>query len=297
MAVGCGQCGRRNNDDAFSCLYCGFALEPREHAPQGRRSNPFHLVWVPDPAGQPEPALALQRVLDVDPFRARLLAQSAVPRLLSTLGDATSARELHRRARNNHLRTLLVDEHTLETHPPVDSVEECRVEADRIVLEGAWGAFEVPRQKVQLLVTSQVEQRRVRNSVRISMLAAEPGTTPGIPKVVKESRTTQDHRRVLDLYPAGEERALRVREESTQLSGQAMPEQPSSLLRFLHLVRTLQRLAGEASFDDRFALFDDLDTHRAERSDARTGVTVLDGITRFERYSRLLWMAQAPADG
>jgi hypothetical protein len=218
-----------------------------------------------------------------------------VPRILSTLGDATGARELQRHARDSGLRTFLVDEHTLETHPPVQAVEECHVSPSAVVLRGAWGSFGLPPGRVRLLVTSQVEQRRIRSSRRISMMAAEPGSTPGLPRVVRETRTTQEHRRVLDLYPAGEERALRLREESTRLHGEGIPEQPSSLLRFLHVVQALQRVAPDAPFDDRFALFDDLDTDRVQRTDARSGVTVLDGISRFQRYSRLLWMAQNPA--
>ena len=69
-----------------------------------------------------------------------------------------------------------------------------------------------------------------------------------------------------------------------------------SLLRFLRLVEVVRGLLPGASFDDRFALFDDLDMDRAQRVGAGTGVTVLDGITRFARYSRLLWMERrAPA--
>ena len=122
--------------------------------------------------------------------------------------------------------------------------------------------------------------------------AGEPGTTPGIPNVVKESRTTQDHRGVLDLYPAGDQRALRVREESTLLFGDGLPAQPSSLLRFLHLVEVVRGLLPSAMFDDRFALFDDLDMDRAQHVGVGGGVTVLDGVTRFARYSRLVWMAR-----
>jgi hypothetical protein len=295
VAVDCGRCGRRNNDDAIACLYCGLALEPREPAPEGRRSNPHHLVWVPgEPAGA---AAALQTLLDVDAFRARLLAQSAVPRILRTLGDASSARELQGRAQETGLRTFLVDEHTLETYPRVQPVAGVRLEGAKVVLHGPWGVFEVPHQPVELLVTSRVLVRRMRNSARISMLAAEPGTTPGIPKMVRETSKTQDHRGVLDLYPADQECALRVREETTRLSGDEMPEQPSSLLRFLHLVQAVRRLAPQAGFDDRFALFDDLDMDRAHRVGAGKGVTVLDGITRFERYSRLQWLARQRPGG
>lgn len=234
----------------------------------------------------------MQEVLQVDAFRARLLAQSAVPRILRTLGDASGARELHRRAVAHGLRTFLVDEHTLETHPEVEPVEEVRVNGGKVILEASSGCFEIPPRSVELLVTSRVLVRRVRKSSRISMLSTEPGTSPGMPRVVKESRTTQDHRAVLDLYPAGDERALRVREESTLLFGEGLPAQPSSLLRFLRLVEVVRGLLPGASFDDRFALFDDLDMDRAERVSVGSGVTVLDGITRFARYSRLLWMAR-----
>lgn len=292
VAVDCGQCQRRNNDDAIQCLYCGFALEPRERAPKGRRNNPYHLVWVPGDGENAGAAAAMQEVLQVDAFRARLLAQSAVPRILRTLGDASGARELHRRAVAHGLRTFLVDEHTLETHPEVEPVEEVRVNGGKVILEASSGCFEIPPRSVELLVTSRVLVRRVRKSSRISMLSTEPGTSPGMPRVVKESRTTQDHRAVLDLYPAGDERALRVREESTLLFGEGLPAQPSSLLRFLRLVEVVRGLLPGASFDDRFALFDDLDMDRAERVSVGSGVTVLDGITRFARYSRLLWMAR-----
>jgi len=292
MAVICGQCQRRNNDDARECLYCGFALEPREPAPAGRRSNPHHLVWVPGDRDNTDAAATLQEVLEVDAFRARLLAQSAVPRILRTLGDASSARELLRRASGRGLRTFLVDEHTLETHPEVELVEEVQVSGGKVVLEASSGSFEIPPRSVELLVTSRVLVRRVRRSSRISMLSAEPGTSPGMPRVVKESRTTQDQHGVLDLYPAGDQRALRVREESTLLFGEGLPAQPSSLLRFLRLVEVVRRLLPGAAFDDRFALFDDLDMDRAQRVGIGSGVTVLDGITRFARYSRLLWMSR-----
>ena len=292
MAVDCGQCQRRNNDDAIQCLYCGFALEPREPAPDGRRNNPHHLVWIPGDEENADAAAALQAVLQVDAFRARLLAQSAVPRILRTLGDASGARELHRRAIGHGLRTFLVDEHTLETHPGVEPVEEVRVNGGKVVLEASSGCFEIPPRSVELMVTSRVLMRRVRNSARISMLSSGSGISPGMPRVVKESSSTQDHRAVLDLYPAGDERALRVREESTLLFGEGLPSQPSSLPRFLHLVEVLRGLLPRASFDDRFALFDDLDMDQAQRVSVGTGVAVLDGVTRFARYSRLLWMAQ-----
>jgi hypothetical protein len=290
--VDCGQCQRPNNDDAIHCLYCGFALEPREPAPEGRRSNPYHLIWIPDDRKDTDRAAALQEILEVDPFRARLLVQSTVPRILRTLGDASGARELQRRAQVGGLRTFLVDEHTLETHPEVEPVDEVQVNGGQVVLQASSGSFEIPPRSLELLVTSRVLVRRVRNSSRISMLSGEPGTTPGIPNVVKESRTTQDHRGVLDLYPAGDQRALRVREESTLLFGDGLPAQPSSLLRFLHLVEVVRGLLPSAMFDDRFALFDDLDMDRAQRVGVGGGVTVLDGVTRFARYSRLVWMAR-----
>jgi hypothetical protein len=296
VAMDCGQCQRRNNDDAIHCLYCGFALEPREPAPDGRRNNPHHLVWIPGEHKDENTGAALQEILEVDAFRARLLAQSAVPRILRTMGDASGARELHQRAHGRGLCTFLVDEHTLETHPEVEPVEEVRVDGGKVVLEASSGSFEVPPRSVELLVTSRVMVRRVRNSSRISMFSSEPGATPGIPQVVKESRTTQDHRGVLDLYPAGDQRALRVREESTLLFGDGLPAQPSSLLRFLHLVEVMRGLLPSAAYDDRFALFDDLDMDQAQRVGAGTGVTVLDGITRFARYSRLLWMARRAPD-
>ncbi len=292
MAVDCGQCRQRNNDDARQCLYCGFALVPREPAPDGRRSNPHHLVWVPGDGNTAQASAAIQEVLELDGYRARLLAQSAVPRILRTLGDASSARELHRRACSRGLHAFLVDEHTLETHPEVESVEEVRVSGGKVVLEASSGSFEIPPRSVELLVTSRVPVRRVHRSSRISMLSSGPGTSPGLPRVVKESRTTQDERGVLDVYPAGGHRALRIREESTLLFGEGLPSQPSSLLRFLRLVEVLRHLLPGAFFDDRFALFDDLDMDRAQRIGLGSGVTILDGITRFARYSRLLWMAR-----
>ncbi len=290
MANECAQCQRMNNDDATGCLYCGHGLTPREPAPAGRRTNPYHLAWLSS-GNEDADAASLAELLKIDSFRARLLARSAVPRILRTHGDATTARQLHASAVQLGLRTFLVDEHTLETYPPIESVQEARLERDELRLTTSAEDFLVPPDALTLIVTSRIAIHRVRTSARISMLPSGTGSGAGLPRMVKETQRSGSHIAVLDLYLRGQEAGLRLRENSTAFVGADLPEQPSALLKFLCISDFLRRKAGRAVLDDAFSLFDDLDTTHIEPIELRPGVTVFDGATRFDRYSRLRWLA------
>jgi hypothetical protein len=244
------------------------------------------------PCDDEETPFRIEALLGCDSFRARLLARSAVPRILRTLGDAGEGREIQREAKELGLRTFLVDDHALETDPVIEPVDAARTGPDGVVLQAGEVEILIGEGSLELAVASWVEQKRVRTSSRITMMSSEPGATPGVPRVVRESRSTGDHRGVLDLYVRGSATGFRVREESTRMSGAGMPEQPSSMLRFLHLVRCVRRLAPDAAFDDGFSLFDDLEASQARRVEAGAGTVLLDGVRRFERYSRLLWLAR-----
>ena len=148
----------------------------------------------------------------------------------------------------------------------------------------------------ELLVLGQVEVLRRRTSSRITMLSGDAGVGIGLPRRVKRQRTTSDHLGALDVYPTGRASCLRVREQSTDYSRLGGGQPASALLHFRRLVERIRRAAPEAAFDDRFALFDDGDPARASQVAAGPGVTVLDGVSRFARYSRLLWMAMHSAD-
>jgi hypothetical protein len=250
-----------------------------------------HLVWSPsDEAGRD--VAGLVSLLGIDGYGARLLVRAGLPRVLRSLTDPHRARELWMQARELELQVLLVDEGTLQARPRIEEVLEVQMDGGTVLLQGAWGAFRCTEDAVLLLVTSRVEVRRVRTSSRISMMAADSGATPGLPRMVRETTSTEDQRSVLDIFPTGSDRGFRVREESVSYTGTGLPEAPSSLLRFVHLLRTLRTVAPGATLDERFALFDGGEDGTSTGVQVRPGVTVLDGITRFDRYSRLLWLSR-----
>lgn len=291
MAQACGGCGRPNVDAATACLYCGAALRPRAVLPPGRRANPCWAIYLPS-ADPVEDAARLAALLSIAPYEARLIVRAGIPRPVRQLGDAAEAEALARRAADLGVRMIAVDEHTLETEPPVEAIDRARLEGGDVVLRAGGKDLRLPEGGLDLIVTARVAVRRERRSSRISMLAPDAGATPGLPRVVRTLRTSTDHLGVLDLYPVGAARCLRAREETTDFAGMADGTAPSALLRFRALVERVRAAAPGASFDDRFDRFDDLDPLRARRTAAAAGTTILDGVARFERYSRILWHAQ-----
>lgn len=287
MTIRCPRCERGNADVARSCLYCGAVLLPSRQAPAGRRTNPVHVFWVPSsrPRGD---VPRLQRLLDLGGYEAGLLARSGVPRRLRSFGDAARAAQLEKRARDLGLQVFCLDEHTLETVPPVEAVTAVAAGPRGIRLRSAGGERPLGG-PWRLAVTGRVPLLRRRVATRISMLPSEGGAGPGLPRVVRQSRTVSDHPGVLDLYPADADLALRVRERDVDYAAlQRSPGPASALLHFRALLDGL----GGTLVDDRFGRFDDLDPAHPGRSEVRPGVTVLDGIDRFSRYSRLLWHAR-----
>jgi hypothetical protein len=245
------------------------------------------VFWVPS-CRPHEDVPRLERLLGLGAYEVRLLARSGVPRRLRSFGDATRAGEVEARARELGLQILCLDEHTLETVPPVQAVLAVAADGRGIRLRSEGGERPLGG-PWRLAVTGRVPVLRRRVASRISMLPSEGGATPGLPRVVRQSRTVSDHPGVLDLYPEDADLALRVREPDVDYKAlQRSPGPASALLHF----RTLLDGLGDTLVDDRFGRFDDLDPAHPGRSDVRPGVTVLDGIDRFSRYSRLLWHAR-----
>jgi hypothetical protein len=266
-------------------------MTPRREPPRGRRTNPLHVVWVAS-ADPERDAARLGALLRVDAYEAGVIVRGRGPRVLRTLGDAAEADEIHERARRMGLRTFLIDEIALATRPPVEAVEAVRRDSGAPVLLSASGPLRLAPGAVDLLVAARVPVRRQRVTRRITMLPTEAGATPGLPRVVKRSQTVQDHPGVLDVYPAGREVCLRAREEALDFSGFRQEGGASALIHFARLIEEARAAAPDAPFDDRFARFDDGDAAHPGRTDVRPGVAVLDGVARFERYSRILWRAR-----
>ena len=265
-------------------------------APDGRATNPVHLVLLPAREGETD-TRRIEALLAIEPYEAGLLLRARVPRIVRSLGDASAAEEMQERARLMGLRTFLVDDHSLDTHPPSLLVERAATEGEALVLAGEFGSFRAATGAAELVVAARVPVVRRRTSSRISMLASVPGSTPGMPRLVKEVRETTDHFGVLDLYPAGGDRCLRVREESTDFRGLGTGSPASALLRFRRLLDLIRTACADAPFDQGFARSGAEAADSGRFAPEGAVVKIVDGVSRFGRYSRLHWWARRAAAG